>query len=404
MYFRRMRRVPLWFFMLLSLFSFSTAWMVKGGRALPSRAISAVATPRFLQGKQPAHICGHPRSIAAPMSMSSSRGFGSEVDLETGPHRANPNPNPNPNLVNLRKEASRLYLRSVKKVEKAHDRLARERAKAKAEAEAEGHEQKQEATSASAAMAIEVELKDLQARSSDLFKLESLLSGLKSAKSMGPGGGGDNDHEDRYSTAVALATRLGVTDAPATRPPQGPKKVKGEKLPPRQPYFTYTSADNIDIRVGRRAEDNDELSTNRRYRDQKDWWLHVAGSAGSHVVIRTHDDDVLTSAPETVRDAAVLAAVNSKGGGGWVQVSMVRCRQVSKPAGWPAGMVRLGGDIEVVKVNIGLERERLARLESTKRQQAPDAAVNVTVTVNTRRNTTPVGDGAGDGADAGRSK
>ena len=41
-------------------------------------------------------------------------------------------------------------------------------------------------------------------------------------------------------------------------------------------------------------------------------WLHVANNPGSHVVIRSVDDNLPTLYPETLKDAALLAGVNSK--------------------------------------------------------------------------------------------
>jgi hypothetical protein len=56
------------------------------------------------------------------------------------------------------------------------------------------------------------------------------------------------------------------------------------------------------------------------------------------------------------------AAQNRKSG-----VTLVRCRQVSKPRGAKAGLVHLSGDVRTVTVNIPNEMERLKRLELTKR-------------------------------------
>ena len=49
-----------------------------------------------------------------------------------------------------------------------------------------------------------------------------------------------------------------------------------------------------------------------QYRDSADWWMHAAGHAGSHVVIRSHHDDLPTLFPDTMKDAATLSAKNSK--------------------------------------------------------------------------------------------
>jgi predicted ribosome quality control (RQC) complex YloA/Tae2 family protein len=69
----------------------------------------------------------------------------------------------------------------------------------------------------------------------------------------------------------------------------------------------------VAIYVGKSAADNDVLSIDpeRTIRDQNDWWMHVAGSPGSHVVIRC--SDAFAALPrETLVDAAALAAKYSK--------------------------------------------------------------------------------------------
>jgi hypothetical protein len=160
-----------------------------------------------------------------------------------------------------------------------------------------------------------------------------------------------------------LAVELEISDAPPDRPPRGDYKKKGPrttKVEPRQPYRKYISCDNIEIRVGKRAEDNDELSTNPLYRDGSDWWLHAVGCPGSHVVIR-HDNP-----PEaTILDAAALAARQSKCNGSTIQVSLTRCRDVKKPPMTKAGLVVLIGNVRTVTVNMKQAESRLLRLETT---------------------------------------
>jgi predicted ribosome quality control (RQC) complex YloA/Tae2 family protein len=71
----------------------------------------------------------------------------------------------------------------------------------------------------------------------------------------------------------------------------------------------FTSPDGMEILVGRTARDNDELTF--RVASQRDFWLHVAGTSGSHVIVRNPEG--LPSLPrETVRYAATLAARHSK--------------------------------------------------------------------------------------------
>ena len=44
---------------------------------------------------------------------------------------------------------------------------------------------------------------------------------------------------------------------------------------------------------------------------------------------------------------------------------MTRCRNVSKPAGTKAGLVRLNGDIRTISVNMKDAQKRLDRLDET---------------------------------------
>jgi len=93
------------------------------------------------------------------------------------------------------------------------------------------------------------------------------------------------------------------------------------------------------VLVGRSARDNDVLTF--KLASQTDFWFHVAGESGSHVVVRNPDG--LERLPrETQRFAAGLAAGYSKARrGGRVAVHVARVRDVSKPRGLPPGKVVL---------------------------------------------------------------
>jgi predicted ribosome quality control (RQC) complex YloA/Tae2 family protein len=93
------------------------------------------------------------------------------------------------------------------------------------------------------------------------------------------------------------------------------------------------------ILVGRTARDNDVLSL--KLAAPGDFWFHVAGESGSHVVVR--NPDRLDAPPrETKRFAAALAAAYSKARrGGKVAVHMARAGDVSKSRGLAPGKVRL---------------------------------------------------------------
>ena len=94
------------------------------------------------------------------------------------------------------------------------------------------------------------------------------------------------------------------------------------------------------VLVGRGDRDNDELSL--RVAEPEDFWMHVAGPPGSHVVIR--NPELLSELPKPVLQAAAeLAAFYSKArhARGKVEVHYCQARDVIKPRGFVPGMVRL---------------------------------------------------------------
>eukprot|EP01038_Epipyxis_sp_PR26KG_P007560 gene7560-10301_t len=196
-----------------------------------------------------------------------------------------------------------------------------------------------------------LELKTLQHRTKLLKELEEMMLGIKSVN--------DKRFQDEI---LPVIEELDISDKPPPKPERGPKKTKSPPTGPRKPYFIYTSLDGIEIRVGRGASDNDQLSCNPEHRHPDNWWMHAAGSAGSHVVIRCEEDDILTKYRQTVIDAALLAAVNSKSNqSGKVSVSLTRCRYVTKPNGAKDGLVRLNGEITTINIDIKLESVRFEK-------------------------------------------
>jgi predicted ribosome quality control (RQC) complex YloA/Tae2 family protein len=99
----------------------------------------------------------------------------------------------------------------------------------------------------------------------------------------------------------------------------------------------FVAPDGMVVLVGRTAADNDILTF--KLASQKDFWLHVAGDAGSHVVVRNPEG--LSRLPRaTLRFAAALAAGHSKARkGGQVSVHVGRISDVKKPRNMPAGKV-----------------------------------------------------------------
>jgi len=100
------------------------------------------------------------------------------------------------------------------------------------------------------------------------------------------------------------------------------------------------TVDGFEILVGKADEDNDRLTF--AVGEPRDFWLHVAGPAGSHVVVRNPDN--LEDLPRPVLErAAELAAFYSKArdARGKVEVHVCRVADVSKPRGFPPGQVLL---------------------------------------------------------------
>ncbi len=100
-----------------------------------------------------------------------------------------------------------------------------------------------------------------------------------------------------------------------------------------------SSPDGMTVLVGRTARDNDILSI--KLAASRDFWFHVAGASGSHVVVRNPEN--LEALPrETKRYAAALAAGYSRARrGGRVAVHMARAGDVTKPRGLAPGKVHL---------------------------------------------------------------
>ncbi len=102
--------------------------------------------------------------------------------------------------------------------------------------------------------------------------------------------------------------------------------------------------------IGKTDRDNDTLSL--KVAQPNDWWFHVRGMPGSHVILPCpsgKDPD-----RNTIKIAAAIAAYYSKAReGGVVAVSATRSRYVTKPRGAKPGTVQIRKEI-VLKVRPGL--------------------------------------------------
>ena len=103
-------------------------------------------------------------------------------------------------------------------------------------------------------------------------------------------------------------------------------------------FHQYRLDGGWEVLAGRTSADNDELSL--RVARPDDWWFHIKGMPGSHVILRAEAG----REPDrtTLESAAGIAAWHSKArGAGTVAVSCTRARHVSKPRGASAGTVEI---------------------------------------------------------------
>ena len=102
--------------------------------------------------------------------------------------------------------------------------------------------------------------------------------------------------------------------------------------------YEYELPGGWTVLAGKTDEDNDTLSI--RLTHPEDWWFHVRGMPGSHVLLRHRSDEEPDR--ETLKRAAAIAAYHSKArDGGRVSVSCTRAKNVTKPRGAKPGTVTI---------------------------------------------------------------
>ena len=108
------------------------------------------------------------------------------------------------------------------------------------------------------------------------------------------------------------------------------KKAKVKSRP-----FHYRSADGYDIYVGKNNYQNEELTF--KIATGNDWWFHAKGMPGSHVIVRSGNDEL----PDRVfEEAGRLAGYYSKGRDSEkVEIDYLQRKNVKKPNGSAPGFV-----------------------------------------------------------------
>ncbi len=170
---------------------------------------------------------------------------------------------------------------------------------------------------------------------------------------------------DRIAHLADLETRIGQGEDPriagalyARAEPDAKGTRHSKRAEPSLPYTSYLSSGGIEIRVGRGAAHNDELTFH--YARPNDVWLHARHASGAHVVLRWPRPE--RPPRSDLEEAATLAAIHSKGrDSGVVPVDWTRRKWVRKPRGAPRGAVSLER-VETVFVQPDPSlRERLVR-------------------------------------------
>ena len=115
-------------------------------------------------------------------------------------------------------------------------------------------------------------------------------------------------------------------------------------------FYEYELPGGWKLLAGKSDADNDYLSL--KVANPNDYWFHVRGMSGSHVVMSAKPDEEPDR--ETLKRAAAIAAFHSKAkNGGVVPVSYTRARYVTKPPGAKPGTVQIRKE-SVLKVRPGL--------------------------------------------------
>ena len=118
--------------------------------------------------------------------------------------------------------------------------------------------------------------------------------------------------------------------------------------------FEYELPGGWKLLGGKSDRDNDYLSI--KMARPNDYWFHVRGMPGSHVILRVPSGE--DPGREVLKQAASVAAFHSKARkGGIVPVSCTRARYVTKPGGAKPGTVHIRRE-SVLKVRPGIPDTR----------------------------------------------
>lgn len=159
--------------------------------------------------------------------------------------------------------------------------------------------------------------------------------------------------------ALRLLEEGRVSEAEAFAPPPRRRGKRGPSSR-RLPYRQFFTSGGVELRVGRSARENDDLTF--RHSKGNDVWLHVRGRPGAHVVIR----DAGPSPPTELLVLGAQLALKHSGimDGAREEVAWTRVKHVRKPRGMAAGAVLVGSE-KVLYVEANAEvLDALARVRA----------------------------------------
>ncbi len=153
---------------------------------------------------------------------------------------------------------------------------------------------------------------------------------------------------ERWSRALDGLRRGEIDRAllPAVPAGDGKEKDARARREGALPYRRFVSSGGLEIRVGRGARENDDLTF--RHSRPNDIWMHAQQSPGAHVILRWRGEG--RPPRRDLAEGAALAALHSSARhSGRVAVAWTRRKYVRKPRGAAAGRV-VPGRVETVFV------------------------------------------------------
>ena len=125
--------------------------------------------------------------------------------------------------------------------------------------------------------------------------------------------------------------------------PQQQRGKKQRSAPAGRP-LRFDSRRGFEILVGKNARQNEKITFDTAHSD--DFWLHIRGMPGAHVVVRRRGSDVDDG---TLEEAAQLAAYYSKARGERnAEVIITRRRSVNRIAGGRPGQVSVRNEETII--------------------------------------------------------